>query len=697
MSEADLLNEAFGRYVLERSVARGGMAEIFLARQEGPAGFNRKLVIKRVLPELAHRPKFVALFLDEARLAAQLSHPNIVSIYDFGEENGAYFLAMELVAGPSLRDLGRAAFRSGARLPYEVTARIGAAVAEGLAYAHSLCDESGAPLNIVHRDISPSNVMVSADGVPKIVDFGIAKAANRTHRTRTGEIKGKIAYMPPEQLLGEPIDGRADVYALGVVLYQLVAGKRPYDAPTEFALMQRICSGQATPLRSHDAEVPEALERIIVRAMSSNPEQRYADARELCADLDRFVLAQGSPVSSFDIAEQVRRVQQAYGKPLNRLVELVSVARSLPGEDLERPGPSSTVSMRTATDVPTDPVEQADRRPTIPLAAATAPTAPETPASRVVASSREAPLRKTRRALLLAALGCVLLAASLWWLGRDTGDVPAVEVATTSPELVAENPDAAEQEANERAPAQEEPQAEEQEEAAAAPVAKARRPRVQDAPTPAVAAEPASESAPVARRSPPPLPPPLPPLGASGSATAAGTPAPAAAPPDAAAGAPIATTSADASEVSPARPADPPQRGRMVIGTIPKTEVYLGSSLLGMTPLDIEMRPGSHRITFKNLPQQVQHEEEVRVVAGEVTHRSFDLRPAKITLVVKPWGEVYVDGQLRGTTPMSPLLLSPGAHSIDVVHPESGRRAQRQLSLKSAEARTIKIDLSEAP
>ncbi|HEX8698180.1 MAG TPA: serine/threonine-protein kinase, partial [Myxococcaceae bacterium] len=217
------------------------MAEVFLAKAAGPMGFEKTLVVKRILPHMAEDPTFVEMFLSEAKLAAQLNHPNIVQIFDFGEADGAYFLAMEYIDGPNLRVLLKRAVSQGLALPPAVCARLIASACEGLAFAHDFADPgTGELLGLIHRDISPDNVLVSRQGAVKVVDFGIAKAANQSHKTKTGLIKGKIAYMPVEQLQGQQLDRRADVYALGVVLYELLTGHYPFEATTDVSMMQAI-------------------------------------------------------------------------------------------------------------------------------------------------------------------------------------------------------------------------------------------------------------------------------------------------------------------------------------------------------------------------------------------------------------------------------------------------------------------------
>ena len=206
----------FGHFTLGKRLARGGMAEVFLARQRGPEGFDRKVAVKRILPHLAETADFVRMFLSEARLAARLSHPNIVHIYELGQVGGDYFIAMEYVDGVHAGQLIEHA-RTEPIWP-ELIARIGADAAGALAYAHRLTDADGRPLQLVHRDVSPQNIMVSSDGIVKLVDFGIAKAASKAEETRPGVVKGKYAYMSPEQTVGRALDGRSDVFSLGVVL-----------------------------------------------------------------------------------------------------------------------------------------------------------------------------------------------------------------------------------------------------------------------------------------------------------------------------------------------------------------------------------------------------------------------------------------------------------------------------------------------
>ncbi|WP_163870816.1 serine/threonine protein kinase [Myxococcus eversor] len=298
-----------GKYQLVRKLATGGMAEVFLAKAAGPGGFEKTLVLKRILPHLAEDPSFVEMFLGEARLVAGLNHPHIVQIFDFGEAEGSYFLAMELIDGPNLRRWQRQAASKGQPLAPNICAKVVAQAAEGLAFAHDFADPTtGQPLGLIHRDVSPDNILVSRQGAVKVVDFGIAKVAGQKHRTQTGIVKGKVAYMPPEQVRADPLDRRVDVYALGVVLYELLTGKLPIDGASELVLMQAIVSREPMPVSRYRQDVPAALQDIITRALRKDREDRYPDCRALQVDLERFVLSVGEPVGAYQVAQAVEQV-----------------------------------------------------------------------------------------------------------------------------------------------------------------------------------------------------------------------------------------------------------------------------------------------------------------------------------------------------------------------------------------------------
>jgi serine/threonine protein kinase len=257
------------------------MAEIYLARSTGIEGFQKLVVLKRIHPQHASNREFVTMFLDEARIAATLQHPNIAQVYDIGEEGGAYFFTMEYIHGEDVRSILRTAYlrSKGIPLPQALSIVIGAAA--GLHAAHDKCGLDGEPLGIVHRDVSPSNVLVSFDGCIKVVDFGVAKAEQRESQTRAGTLKGKVAYMSPEQCRGLPVDRRSDVFALGILLYELTLGKRLFKGDNEYQIMQRIVGGDIPRPSSIQSRYPAQLEQIVLTALAGEPAERTPSAEAL--------------------------------------------------------------------------------------------------------------------------------------------------------------------------------------------------------------------------------------------------------------------------------------------------------------------------------------------------------------------------------------------------------------------------------
>lgn len=299
--------ENYGRYILLSKLAVGGMAEVFLACPRADGAPEQRIVIKRILPQLAADPHFVTMFLNEARIAARLSHPNIVQLFDLGKEGQSYFLAMEFVHGENLGALiGRLNAR-GQRLPIPLALRIAREVCRGLDYAHARTDEQGRPLQLIHRDVSPQNIMVSFEGAVKILDFGIARAANLTSTTRTGEIKGKYAYIAPEQARGSEIDQRCDIFSLGLVLYELLTGHNPLQRGNELITLRAALECDIEP-PSHFAALPTALEAIVLKALARDPARRHASASEFERAIERFLPDPDPEALRRKLAEAMRRL-----------------------------------------------------------------------------------------------------------------------------------------------------------------------------------------------------------------------------------------------------------------------------------------------------------------------------------------------------------------------------------------------------
>ncbi len=280
------LLQPYGQYVLVRKLAEGGMAEIFLAKLLGADGFERNVVIKRMLSSLSSLPDFVEMFRDEARLAAKLSHPNIIQIHELGFIEDCYYICMEYLAGEDFSRTLRQAGRKRQYTPVPIAMRVLVDAARGLHYAHDFTNEAGEPQHIVHRDISPSNLYVTYQGQVKVLDFGIAKAASRVVQTRTGVVKGKYMYMAPEQAQGAEVDRRSDVFSLGVSLYESLTNVRPFARENDLAILNALLQSDFMPPAALRRDLPPELDAVVLKAMSLRPEDRYATAGEFADALE---------------------------------------------------------------------------------------------------------------------------------------------------------------------------------------------------------------------------------------------------------------------------------------------------------------------------------------------------------------------------------------------------------------------------
>jgi serine/threonine-protein kinase len=296
----DQENKRIGRYELVWELGTGGMAAVFLARARGPAGFHKWFAIKRIHPHLAKDKRFVDMFLDEARIAAAIHHPNVAQVFDLGAGD-EHYIAMEYLHGEHLGVLAVRAVRQWGRIPYEIAARIVGAAADGLHHAHEARGPGGETLGLVHRDVSPQNVFVTYEGTVKLTDFGIAKAENRITHTQTGAMKGKCAYMAPEQALGQTVDRRTDVFALGIVLWEITTGRRLFKAETDAQTLMRITSGKVRRPSELESSYPPELERIVMRALATRPENRYPTAAAMARDLDRYIASTGKPAGRAEV------------------------------------------------------------------------------------------------------------------------------------------------------------------------------------------------------------------------------------------------------------------------------------------------------------------------------------------------------------------------------------------------------------
>jgi eukaryotic-like serine/threonine-protein kinase len=295
-----------GRYAMYDEIAAGGMATVHLGRLVGPAGFSRTVAIKKLHAQYARDPDFVAMFLDEARLAARITHPNVVPVIDVVSDGGDLFLVMEYVHGESFSFVLRILAANRKRLPPRIVGNVVAGALAGLHAAHEATSEAGQPLGIVHRDVSPQNILVGADGVPRVLDFGVAKAAGQAHTTRQGEVKGKLRYMAPEQVRCGPIDRRVDVWAASVMLWEALTGHKLFHGDNDARIIMQILEREIPSPRHLAPDVPESLARVCLRGLARDRDARFPTALEMATQIEAAV----GLVSPRDVGAWVRRVAQ---------------------------------------------------------------------------------------------------------------------------------------------------------------------------------------------------------------------------------------------------------------------------------------------------------------------------------------------------------------------------------------------------
>ena len=450
-SETAPARRNIGRYVLYSEIASGGMATVHLGRLLGPGGFSRTVAIKRLHPQFAKDPEFVSMFLDEARLAGRVRHPNVASVLDVVALEGELFLVMEYVLGESLSHLLRNAVEHDQDVPLPIAVGIVSGALRGLHAAHEATSESGEPLSLVHRDVSPHNVLVGTDGVPRVVDFGVAKAANRAQTTREGQLKGKLSYMSPEQVRRHPIDRRTDVYAAAVVMWETVVGRRLFYGEDTAAIVNEILNGKVPPTSEYRDGVPGALEEVIQRGLARDPTKRYATARDMALALED-ALAPASAAKIGDWVEATAQDTLHQREQSLAQVESHSVERdSLPDDDESDPRSqlisrgnleSARVSAPPDSETDVTVIDGTNRRP-----ASNSSARPD------VAPSRASEPPRRRVAVLGFVVGILVAAVGVaLWLAGSRGpqsqDDPAgppvgAQPSSTVPSARAQGPDRA--------------------------------------------------------------------------------------------------------------------------------------------------------------------------------------------------------------------------------------------------------------
>ncbi|HEY5452444.1 MAG TPA: serine/threonine-protein kinase [Polyangia bacterium] len=323
------------RYHVLSKIAHGGMAEIFLAMQQGEEGFKKPVVLKRILPSLAADPKFVRMFVDEAHIASTLNHSNLVQVLDLGKSNSQYFLVLEFVDGWSLEQIRRRALAAKLKLPTPLALTIVGALCRGLAYVHAR-ERNGKPLGIVHRDVTPQNVLISQHGEVKLADFGIAKAVGKSEKSATGIIKGKFAYMSPEQSQALPLDGRSDLFSVGTVLYLLTTGRKPFDGPSDADVIMQVRRARPAKPSTLVRDMYPDVERLITRALRADPDKRWQTADQMADKIDAILIKLGQPSGPAPLKRWLETLSARDGdKPPDPTASDPSIAVSLGSLDLE--------------------------------------------------------------------------------------------------------------------------------------------------------------------------------------------------------------------------------------------------------------------------------------------------------------------------------------------------------------------------
>jgi serine/threonine protein kinase len=409
-----------GRYAMCAEIAAGGMATVHLGKLLGPVGFSRIVAIKALHPQFAKDPDFLSMFLDEARLAGRIRHPNVVSVFDVVSRQGELFLVMDYVPGETLARLARAARAQNERVPLPVALAVVAGALDGLHAAHEAKDESGAPLGIVHRDVSPQNILVGTDGAARILDFGVAKAVGRMQATRGDQLKGKLAYMAPEQLMRGPLDRGADVYAASIVLWELLTRERLFQGDDEISTYKLALDAVVRPPSEVLAELPQMLDAIVLKGLARNREDRFSTAR----DMARALEATGLLASDREVGDWVERVaQEPLASRARRLAQVEQGSSSGGEQDPEQARDDASL------------MRKIDRRGAAEAATMIVDSPPEDESSGALAApaARAAPRR--RSALLIGALACLLFASALLLVrvSRQNPSPPPVQGVIAAP------------------------------------------------------------------------------------------------------------------------------------------------------------------------------------------------------------------------------------------------------------------------
>lgn len=622
-------NRQLGRYELMERVGTGGMAELFVARYEGPGGFEKRCAIKRLLPQRARNEALTRQLSAEAKVIQQFEHPNVVEVYELGQADGQLFIAMEWIDGLSLRALHQRALEAGGQVPTEVVTWILGKALDGLGYAHSF-DGQGRG-GVVHRDVSPQNILVSWDGMVKIVDFGLARAAAvGVGQATDPTLAGKLPYMSPEQVSGEPMDPRSDLFSLAVCAFELLTGERPFDAASDIMTARAIAEAPAPPLASACPDAPPALADVLERALQKHPEDRFESAAAMGEAIADILRTAAQPLDRHAVAQYLAALREGepdryehgrYALPRPR------GARPFAGPDpyaqfvpSARPAPELAPSIQPPRSAPSAPPPE-DLQASLAAAGLAGPTKPWLPA-------------------LVAALLVVGLALSWRVFRAEPNDVDTAPLAARPTDALADSG------STEAA-------------MASAPITEP-EPIAAPEPPPTVAKpEPFErrEEVPVREESPPVTPVPR-----------------------------VAQR-----VVKTPKPVRRTRRGRLRLRSSPSgLAVRLGRRRLGTTPLEVPLAAGTHALVVMG-PGGSRRPLRVKIASGRTATEQVVFRQGRLRILARPWARVFLDGRLVGTTPVT-VDAYEGPHALEL-RPESGPARRQQVVVVPGETTTLKLKL----
>jgi serine/threonine protein kinase len=646
------------RYSLLGILATGGMSEIYLARTKGLSGFNKVVALKVILPHLAADEHFMAMFRNEAKLAALLSHPNVVQIFDYGEELNTHFMAMEYIDGRNLRRILAVHKKTGQRtLPREIALRIVSDTCSALEYAHELTDSDGAPLQIIHRDVSLENIIVTYQGQVKLVDFGIAKATFLENLTAEGTLKGKYSYMAPEIVKGEDLDNRIDIYSVGVVLYALLLGAMPFKAKNTAHLLASILNEDPRPPLQVDPTLPMALDAIIRRALHKDRDRRYQKVGELQEDLETYFAEHESMVRPLHLSKfMAATFPEGTDEDRATYQALTSTTpHSLPKESSSR---SESSKLGLEPGLPAAAAPALPPSPALTRSQGLTGEASETSASGSAAELVELrpPSSITPTKVLIGAAVLVFVVGILITYGllsQTSGPVHVAasaldgtvvappEVPITQPKVVTPQPKVVTPQPKAVTP---QPKVVTPQPKVVTPQPKAVTPQPKVRPQPKVV-----------------------------------TPKPRVRP--------------KPKVVTPKPRVRPKLKlGHLSIVAPGPGLVYDGRRWIGTLPLRrAQLKPGVHKLRILSTKRGYTMYRRVTVVAG--THQQLNLNPGKgtINLLVHPWAKVTLDGRSLGITPLDPIKVYEGLHTLVLTNNKLGKRERRRIVVKAGRVVRVKV------